>query len=144
MGKYSYHGIIVTFCFLPFRSHTMSREGKEILATSQVARKRGYVTWNSEMDGQLITVLYEQLNQGNKGEGDWKPQAYHAAASALNSKLGLSNNAEHVKNWVKIWKKHHYNITETRTTTNFKWDDTRKMVVITIEDMTEWLNYCKV
>ncbi|XP_020244377.1 uncharacterized protein LOC109843717 [Asparagus officinalis] len=96
------------------------------------------------MDMILTAVFYNQLNQGNKGEGDWKPQAYQAVVDELKSKLGLSITVDHVRNRVKLWKRHYAIITEIRTKTKFRWDDDKKMVVITIEDLVDWTKYCEV
>ncbi|XP_074289892.1 uncharacterized protein LOC141615427 [Silene latifolia] len=53
----------------------------------------------------------------------------------------MSLTTENVRNRVKIWKKHYGVIMEIRMQTKFKWDEERKMVVIAIEDMPEWMKY---
>lgn len=120
----------------------MSDKGKQV--SNNQPKKRGYVTWNSQMDAILISVFYEQATQGNKGDGDWKPQAYQAVVDELRNKLNLSLTADHVRNRVKIWKKHYGVIMEIRTKTKFNWDDEKKMVIVSIEDMAEWMKYTKV
>lgn len=61
-------------------------------------RKRGYITWNSQMDVILTSVLISQISEGNKGDGDFKSQAYQAVANKLRVELGLFVTIEHVKN----------------------------------------------
>ena len=39
----------------------------------QKQQKRAYLTWNQEMDVILISTLFEQINEGNKGDGEFKP-----------------------------------------------------------------------
>ncbi|RAL50130.1 hypothetical protein DM860_007804 [Cuscuta australis] len=106
-------------------------------------KKRRYLTWNGQMDGILISVLYDQIKEGNKGDGDRKPQAYQAVADKQRSQLGVSVTVEHVKNRIKCWKKHYSIITDIRTYTKFKWDEEKKMVTINIDDLKDWNEYCK-
>ncbi|KAK9757514.1 hypothetical protein RND81_01G167500 [Saponaria officinalis] len=75
------------------------------------------------MDSNLISVLYNQAAQGNKGEGDWKPQAYQAVVDEINNKLSMSLNTDHERNRVKIWKKHYAIIMDIRTKTKFKYHE---------------------
>ncbi|KAK9755999.1 hypothetical protein RND81_01G065800 [Saponaria officinalis] len=96
------------------------------------------------MDSILVSVLYNQAAQGNKGEGDWKPQAYQAVVDEINNKLSMSLNTDHVRNRVKIWKKHYAIIMDIRTKTKFKWDEEKKMIIVTIEEISEWLKYLQV
>ncbi|KAL2937217.1 Frizzled-4 [Bienertia sinuspersici] len=65
-------------------------------------RKRGYVTWNSQMDAILTSTLLEQINEGNKGDRDFESQAYQAVADKLRAELGISVTIDHVKNRIKI------------------------------------------
>ncbi|KAL2930536.1 Cationic amino acid transporter 5 [Bienertia sinuspersici] len=37
---------------------------------------------------------------------------------------------DHVRNRIKVWKKHYAVISEIRTYTKFKWDEERKMVEV--------------
>ncbi|XP_057537560.1 uncharacterized protein LOC130815195 [Amaranthus tricolor] len=67
-----------------------------------------------------------------------------AVADNLRNQLGLLATTEHVKNRIKVWKKHHSVITDIRTYTKFKWDDDKKMLIIPIEDHEECSAYCKV
>lgn len=108
------------------------------------AQKRGYVTWNIEIDNLLTSTLYDQINEWNKGDGDFKVQAYHTVVEKLRIELGISVNVDHVKNQVKVWKKHHVMITEIQTCTIFMWDEENKMLVISMEDLAEWKTYCEV
>ncbi|KAK9671835.1 hypothetical protein RND81_12G057700 [Saponaria officinalis] len=95
------------------------------------------------MDALLISVLYNQVGQGNKGDGDWKPQAYQAVVDEVRNKLDVCVTTENVRNRVKIWRKHYGIIMEIRTQTKFKWVEERKMVVVPIEDMAEWMTYAQ-
>ncbi|XVF53627.1 hypothetical protein PTKIN_Ptkin05aG0113700 [Pterospermum kingtungense] len=98
-------------------------------------RSRSYIAWNREMNALFASVLDDQIALGNKSE-EWKPQAYQAVADALNAKLGLNLVIRNVKNRMKAWKKHYAVITNILTRTKFKWEDDKKMVVITIDDIT--------
>ncbi|KAL8134795.1 hypothetical protein AgCh_009710 [Apium graveolens] len=113
------------------------------MAVSPNVQKWGYLTWNIEMDSILTSTLYDQINKGNKGEGDFKNQAYQAAVDKLRVEMGIYATVDHVKHQIKVWKKHYAVITEIRTYTKFKWDKKKKMLVIPIEDLREWKTYCK-
>ncbi|KAL2937347.1 hypothetical protein RDABS01_020796 [Bienertia sinuspersici] len=91
------------------RAMNSKRQGKEPIGPP---RKRGYVTWNSRMDAILTSTLFEQINERNKGDGDFKSQAYQAVANKLRAELGISVTIDHVKNRIKVWKKHYATITE--------------------------------
>ncbi|KAL6529587.1 hypothetical protein OROGR_015210 [Orobanche gracilis] len=121
----------------------MQRQGKEHVAPppAPTTNRRGYVTWNSKIDVILTSTLFEQINEGNKGDGDFKPQAYQDVVDKLRVQLNIT--ASHVKNRIKSWKKHFAIITEIRTYTKFRWDEERKMLVIPIEELEEWKTYCK-
>ncbi|XP_020249197.1 uncharacterized protein LOC109826581 [Asparagus officinalis] len=56
----------------------MTKKGKQIASHS-----RSYVVWNRDMDVALANVLYDQMNQGLKVDGTWKPQVYQVAVDAL-------------------------------------------------------------
>ncbi|KMT02615.1 hypothetical protein BVRB_9g202990 [Beta vulgaris subsp. vulgaris] len=106
-------------------------------------QKRSYVTWTPQMDMILTSTLLEQITGGNKGDGDFKPQAYRAVVDKLRLDLRLNVTIDHVKNRIKVWKKHYATITEIRTYTKFIWDDERKMIKIRVEDLVAWQDYCK-
>ncbi|OMO49835.1 hypothetical protein COLO4_38347 [Corchorus olitorius] len=70
-------------------------------ASSQSQRgryARSYVQWNREMDMALISSFYSSLDEGLKGENDWKPQAYEAAKEHINTTLKLNLTKENVRN----------------------------------------------
>lgn len=126
----------------------MNRQGKPVApptapAPATALTRRSYNTWNFKMDAILTLTLFEQINEGNKGDGDFKPQAYQAVADKLRIELNMSLTAANVKNRIKSWKKHYSVITEIRTYTKFRWDEERKMLVIPVEELEEWKNYCK-
>ncbi|XP_074320310.1 uncharacterized protein LOC141657085 isoform X2 [Silene latifolia] len=120
----------------------MAEKRKQVLVPTQ-PKKRGYISWNSQMDALLISVLYNQVSQGNKGDGDWKPQAYQAVVDEVRSKLNVSVTTENVRNRVRIWRRHYGTIMEIRTKTKFKWDEERKMVLVSRDDQDEWDTYIK-
>ncbi|XP_074306110.1 uncharacterized protein LOC141641342 [Silene latifolia] len=120
----------------------MAEKRKQVLVPTQ-PKKRGYISWNSQMDALLISVLYNQVSQGNKGDGDWKPQAYQAVVDEVRSKLNVSVTTENVRNRVRIWRRHYGTIMEIRTKTKFKWDEERKMVLVSRDDEDEWDTYIK-
>ncbi|XP_074302138.1 uncharacterized protein LOC141633594 isoform X1 [Silene latifolia] len=121
----------------------MAEKRKQVLVPTQ-PKKRGYISWNSQMDALLNSVLYNQVSQGNNGDGDWKPQAYQAVVDEVRSKLNVSVTTENVRNRVKIWRRHYGTIMEIRTKTKFKWDEERKMVLVPRDDQDEWDTYIKV
>ncbi|KAL2938102.1 L10-interacting MYB domain-containing protein [Bienertia sinuspersici] len=95
------------------------------------------------MDVILTRVLLEEINNKEKGDGDFKPQAYQAVVDELKKELGIAINVDHVRNRTKSWKKHYGCIMDIRTYTKFKWDDEKKMIVITMEDLPQWTEYIK-
>uniref|UniRef100_A0A803MDI9 Transposase n=1 Tax=Chenopodium quinoa TaxID=63459 RepID=A0A803MDI9_CHEQI len=124
---------------IPRRTMTSKRQGKQPMGPPN---RRGYVSWNSKMDEILTSTLFEQINEGNKGDGDFKSQAYQAVVDKLRDDLGMSITVDHVRNRIKVWKKHYSVITEIRTNTKFKWDEKKKMVVIPAEQLADWYTYC--
>ena len=75
-------------------------ESSQSIGQSQprkAGKARQYIVWNREMDSALTFVLLCQINQGNKADGDWKPQAYQAAVEHLNSTLHLNLTKKNVK-----------------------------------------------
>ncbi|XP_074345842.1 uncharacterized protein LOC141684662 [Apium graveolens] len=122
----------------------MTRQGKEHSVPLPAPARRSYNSWNSKMDTILTSTLYQQINEGNKGDRDFKPQAYQAVADKLRVELNIILSAAHVKNRIKVWKKHYAVITEIRNYTKFRWDEERKMLVIPVEELEDWKNYCKV
>ncbi|KAK9706961.1 hypothetical protein RND81_07G163900 [Saponaria officinalis] len=118
----------------------MSSKGKAPMSSIQ-SKKRSYLSWSKQMDETLIGVLYNQLKEGNKADGECKPQAYQAVADELRVKFGTSVTTDNVKNRIKSWKKHYAVIIDIRTFSKFKWDEERKMIVITIEDLEQWNSF---
>ncbi|KAL1831835.1 hypothetical protein ACET3Z_001486 [Daucus carota] len=97
------------------------------------AQKRGYEAWNPEMDNILTSTLYDQINEGNKGDGNFKTQAYQAVVDKLRVKRSILATVDHVKHRIKIWKKHYGVISDIRNLTKFNWDEEKKM-----SDLVEW------
>ena len=102
---------------------------------SSTTQKMGYVTWTPQMDAILASTLMDQMNEGNKGDGDFKPQAYQAVVDKIRNGLDMHITTDHAKNRIKLWKKHHAIITDIRTYTKFNWNDEKKMVEIDIHDL---------
>ncbi|KAL2941125.1 Werner syndrome ATP-dependent helicase-like protein [Bienertia sinuspersici] len=121
----------------------MNNKHKEPMASTQDI-KRGYVSWNKQMDDILTWVLLEEINNKEKRDRDFKPQAYQAVVDELKKELGIAINVDRVRNRTKSWKKHYGYIMDIRTYTKFKWDDEKKMIVITMEDLPQWTEYIKV
>ena len=71
---------------------TSKRQGKQPMGPPI---RRGYVSWNSKMDEILTSTLFEQINEGNKGDGDFKSQAYQAVVDKLRADLGMSIIVDH-------------------------------------------------
>ena len=74
------------------------------------------------MDAIIVSTLIDQINEGNKGEGDFKPQAYQVVIK-LRNELGKFIMMDHVKNRIKVWKKHHAIITDIQIYTKITWND---------------------
>ena len=49
------------------------------------------------MDAIIVSTLIDQINEGNKGEGDFKPQAYQAVVDKLRNDLGKFIMMDHAK-----------------------------------------------
>ncbi|KAL2897684.1 Protein ALP1-like [Bienertia sinuspersici] len=79
----------------------MNNKRKESMASMQ-AIKRGYVSWNKQMDNILTRVLLEEINNKEKGDGDFKPQAYQTVVDELKKELGITINVDHVRNRTNI------------------------------------------
>ncbi|XP_074315293.1 uncharacterized protein LOC141651481 [Silene latifolia] len=122
---------------------SMSNKEKAPMSSSTQSKKRGYVTWTKQMDETMIGVLHNQLKEGNKADGEWKPQAYHAVADELWATMDAVVSTDNVKNRLKSWKKHYANISDIRTLTKFRWDEDRKMIVIGSEDSEQWSTFIK-
>ncbi|KAL2925395.1 putative nuclease HARBI1, partial [Bienertia sinuspersici] len=90
----------------------------------------------------LTRVLLEEINK-EKRDGEIKPQAYQAVVDELKKELGIAINVDHVRNRAKSWKKQYGCITDIRTYTKFKWDEKKKMIVNTMENLPQWIEYIK-
>ncbi|KAL8484320.1 hypothetical protein ACS0TY_026848 [Phlomoides rotata] len=80
--------------------------------------KQSYVSWNKEMDRQLVNVLAEQMVLGHKCDGDtWKPQALQAVK--------------------------YFNVVSDvqATQSGFTWNEERKMIVVTTDEWSAWASY---
>ena len=96
------------------------------------------------MNAILASTLIDQINEGNKGEGDFKPQPYKVAVDKLRNELGKFIMMDYAKNRIKVWEKHHAIITDIQTYTKFTWNDEKKMLEIGMNDFAQWNEYCKV
>ena len=96
------------------------------------------------MEAILASTLIDLINEGNKGEGDFKFEAYQAVVDKLRTELGKFIMMDHAKNRIKVWKKHHAIITNIQTYTKFTWNDEKKMLEIGMNDFAQWNEYCKV
>ncbi|KAL1828655.1 hypothetical protein ACET3Z_007067 [Daucus carota] len=128
-------------------AHVYRRQEKQPMAprTDQPTvpvQKRGYLAWTPDMDNILTSTLYDQINEGHKGDGNFKTQAYQAVVDKLRLE-GILVTVDHVKHRTKIWKKHYGVIADIKNFTKFKWDEEKKMLVIPVEDLAEWKSYCE-
>jgi hypothetical protein len=96
------------------------------------------------MDKALATVLYDQLAQGNKEDGHWKDPTYQVAMEYINTQLNLNLTKENIKNRLKAWKLHFAIITDITNQSGLMWDEDRKMVVVTADNLPMWNDYVKV
>uniref|UniRef100_A0A803N625 DDE Tnp4 domain-containing protein n=1 Tax=Chenopodium quinoa TaxID=63459 RepID=A0A803N625_CHEQI len=76
-----------------------------------------------------------QINEGNKGDGEFKSQAYQTVVDNVRKQLGILVTMDQVKNRIKVWKKHHSVINDIKTYTKFKWNDKKKVIVIPVQDL---------
>jgi hypothetical protein len=123
----------------------MGRKDKQpqSLSGSQ-SGSRQYVQWNTDMDKALAAVLYDQLAQGNKEDGHWKDPTYQVAMEYINTQLNLNLTKENIKNRLKAWKLHFAIITDIKNQSGLTWDEDRKMVVVTADNLPVWNDYVKV
>jgi hemoglobin-like flavoprotein len=84
------------------------------------------------------------MNAGHKSDGDWKQEAYQAVVRELNATWQLGLTKLNVKNILKAWKKHYAIITDIRSQSGLVWDDEKKMVPITVENLAIWNAYVEV
>ncbi|CAN1153480.1 hypothetical protein LINPERPRIM_LOCUS14729 [Linum perenne] len=106
-------------------------------------QSRGYVVWSKEMDNIFARVMLDQMNQGNKADGDWKAQAYQAVVDEINTKMGAKVVArDNVRNRLRAWKKCYGLISDIQKRSGVSlWDEEKKMIVITSENRDEWEKY---
>ena len=78
------------------------RPGQEYIAQQNTLplapARRGYRLWSKQMGAILISTLFQQINEGNKGDGDFKPQALQAVVYNLKAKFSISLTLTHVRN----------------------------------------------
>ncbi|GKV15533.1 hypothetical protein SLEP1_g26318 [Rubroshorea leprosula] len=74
----------------------------------------------------------------------WKPQAYQATVDYLTKSLSVNVTKEQVKNKVRQWRKHFSIISEIRShQSGVPWDEEKKMIVITTDNMSAWKDYVR-
>ncbi|CAN1774884.1 hypothetical protein LINPERHAP1_LOCUS13124 [Linum perenne] len=80
------------------------------------------------MDNIVTCVLLDQMNQGNKADGDWKVQAYQAVVDEINTKLGAKVVArDNVRNRLRAWKKCYGLISDIQKRSGVSlWDEEKK------------------
>ncbi|CAL1411534.1 unnamed protein product [Linum trigynum] len=116
----------------------MKRQGNILPGKSSV-----YCQWDSQMDKILSRVLLDQIVQGNKGDGDWKPQAYQVVVDKLRTNLAIKVTRDNFKNRLRAWKKGYAVITDVLKRSGLNlWDEDKKMVVVTASNTSDWLSYC--
>ncbi|KAL1808223.1 hypothetical protein ACET3Z_025213 [Daucus carota] len=74
--------------------------------------RKGYRLWSTQMDAVLTSTLFQQINEGNKGDGDFKPQALQAVVYNLKAKFSISLTLTH-----ETWKRHYSMIIDIRNYT---------------------------
>ncbi|KAL5163302.1 hypothetical protein HKD37_07G020231 [Glycine soja] len=102
---------------------------------------RSYFTWNLEMECVLADVLRDQINLGNKGDGNWKAIAYSTVAQILSKRFGVHLMADNVKNRFKLWRTWYGIVSDILSQSEFDWDSTKYM--ITVENQIAWNEYVK-
>ncbi|XP_007015359.2 PREDICTED: uncharacterized protein LOC18590030 isoform X1 [Theobroma cacao] len=96
--------------------------------------------WTVEMDYYLGKSLVEKVKEGYKLDGTLQREAYDAALSTLNEKIGLELTKDHIRNRLRTWKKQYVVLKQLFSHPGFKWDKTRKMI---IADGSVWTTYVK-
>ncbi|CAI0389904.1 unnamed protein product [Linum tenue] len=109
----------------------MKRQGSILPGKSRV-----YCQWDSQMDKILSRVLLDQIVQGNKGDGDWKTQAYQAVVDQLRTDLEINVTRDNIQNRLRAWKKRYAVIADVQKRSELNlWDEDKKMIVVTAGNM---------
>ncbi|KAG5010982.1 hypothetical protein JHK87_019497 [Glycine soja] len=93
------------------------------------------------MECVLADVLRDQINLGNKGDGNWKAIAYSTVAQILSKRFGVHLMADNVKNRFKLWRTWYGIVSDILSQSEFDWDSTKYM--ITVENQIAWNEYVK-
>ena len=59
----------------------------------------------------------------------------------INTQLNLNLTKENIKNRLKAWKLHFAIITDIKNQSGLMWDEDRKMVVVTADNLLVWNDY---
>ncbi|XP_010247462.1 PREDICTED: uncharacterized protein LOC104590478 [Nelumbo nucifera] len=127
----------------------LSADNEGIVATdtshihsSKTKDKGKYIVWTDEMDHCLSKILVEEAKkQGNIKDQNLRHMAYEVALMALNEKFALDLTKDHIRNRLKTWKKQYGVLKELLSHSEFKWDETRKMV---FASDSAWNDYIKI
>lgn len=112
---------------------------------SQMKGKAGpYISWNKQMDAALAKALTGQMKQGNRADGQWTRHAIEVVVHQLNMTLELDLTKDNVKNRLKAWKRRYTIISDIKNQNQLMWDEGRKMVVITPQNLEAWNDYVEV
>ena len=105
------------------------------------------IKWTIKFIMDLFEILIIQIHVVSKQEISLKSKSILkslASKHSINEKLGLNLVISNVRNRMKTWKRHYYVITNILIRTKFKWDEDKKMVVITVDDLVKWNEYLEV
>ncbi|KAL6134483.1 hypothetical protein ACLB2K_066714 [Fragaria x ananassa] len=100
-----------------------------------------YISWNKQMDAALVKALTGQMKQGNRADGQWTRHAIEVVVHQLNMTLELDLTKDNVKNRLKAWKRCYAIISDIKNQNHLMWDEGRKMVVITPQNLEAWNDY---
>lgn len=103
---------------------------------------RSYLTWSSEMDTALLSVLVEHHNNGDHAQNGWKPHVYHACIKHVKEKCNIDITKDNIVGRIKTFDKQYEIITKMLAQSGFGWDWEKNMVMVESDEV--WDRYVEV
>uniref|UniRef100_A0ACD5XP41 Uncharacterized protein n=1 Tax=Avena sativa TaxID=4498 RepID=A0ACD5XP41_AVESA len=100
---------------------------------------RSYLTWSSEMDTALLSVLVEHHNNGDHAQNGWKPHVYHACIKHVKEKCNIDITKDNIVGRIKTFDKQYEIITRMLAQSGFGWDWEKNMVMVESDEV--WDRY---
>ncbi|OMP08266.1 hypothetical protein COLO4_06628 [Corchorus olitorius] len=127
-------------------THMQSAASRDVLDTassSDIQSDDNHIKdlrWTDAMDYYLGKSLAEKVKEGSKLDSTLQWEAFDAAISTLNEKIGLELTRDHIRNRLKTWKKQYGILKQLFSHPSFKWDKAQKMISA---DDSVWTSYIK-